>query len=110
MMPERPWGGVICWKVRVRGSKTARRFRLISPNQIRPSRSMAGLIMPLFAWGRGYSRKLPIAVLAICVVTTFVLAGAVDEDVALVLLQATRNIVRSVRQHKNERHFITIIP
>jgi hypothetical protein len=64
--------------------------------------------MPLFAWGRGYSWKLPIVALAVCVVIVCVLAGAVD-DVALLLLQATRNKVRSVRQHKNERHFTTII-
>src|SRR5712692_9016537 len=62
--------------------------------------------MPLFAWGRGYSWKLPIAELDVMVVCVPV--ETVEGGVAVVLLQETRNKLRSIREHEKDRRFITI--
>src|SRR5215470_6186839 len=56
--------------------------------------------MPLFAWGRGYSWKLPIAEVA---------GGVpVEGSFVVVLLQETRNIVRSIREQKRDKRFIAL--
>jgi hypothetical protein len=64
--------------------------------------------MPLFACGRGYSWKLPIAIVAVIVVCVPV--GAVEGGVAVVLLQATKNKLRSIREYRKEGRFMTVIP
>src|SRR6266567_1552486 len=69
--------------------------------------------MPLFACGRGYSRKLPIAtvaVMVVCVVIVCVPVGVVEDGVALVLLQATKSRVRSIKEHNKDGRFMIIIP
>src|SRR6266581_7086694 len=67
--------------------------------------------MPLFACGRGYSRKLPIAtvaVMVVCVVIVCVPVGVVEDGVALVLLQATKSRVRSIKEHNKDGRFMIL--
>jgi len=66
--------------------------------------------MPLFACGRGYSWKLPIAELAVmvvCVVIVCVPVGAIEGGVVVVLLQATKNKLRNIKEYKKDRRFIS---
>src|SRR5579863_3887140 len=70
---------------------------------------MAGRIKPLCNWGKGYSRKLPIAMIAgMFVVDAEV--ELVDDDMLVSPLQAVRRRMRSVRQNRYGVRFITFIP
>jgi len=64
--------------------------------------------MPLFACGREYSWKLPIAELAVMVVCVPV--GAVEGGVVVVLPQEIRSKERSITEYRKDGHFTTVIP
>jgi hypothetical protein len=51
-----------------------------------------------------------VAVMVVCVFIVCVPVGVVEDGVALVLLQETRNKLRSIKEQEKDRRFITIIP
>src|SRR5579863_3903004 len=112
MMPNCPCGGVICLKLCVRGSKDARKLLFISPNQIRPSWSIAGRIMPLSVCGRGYSRKFPIAEVAgngvACAWTGYVFVVLLFVDDVVVSLHDAVKSMRKIKNGSNSNRFIII--
>src|SRR5690348_3700382 len=70
--------------------------------------------MPLSFCGKGYSRKLPLAVIdgkgVDCIFVAGVSVGPLFAGVGLLSLHATRNSARSTQQHIYVRYFNALVP